>query len=328
MLLLVLCASIAVAAPKKAAKPAADASKPPKAPTPVAAPQSSTPQSSAEVTFTAPRPFAVVTELASKRRRLYGIGDHLQDPRGAGAKVEQIVPGHLLLRDTRTQRAVWVATGETLPAMADRRVAATPFLRSLEYRYVVVSSALDPEGRVLEVRGDRVTVEVDVPAVSNQRATASPSSSDASGATLNASKRLDETLLARVRVRAAGRDSYEINAADLQEALDHAGQVLSEAWPAVRPAVSIQEGVGLQVRSPVADGTFTPRGFKVSNPNLAAQAGLNTGDVILAVNGQSVTGFGDVFRLYQDVRRNPSVTTVSVDIDRQGQLVTKTYRIR
>ena len=73
---------------------------------------------------------------------------------------------------------------------------------------------------------------------------------------------------------------------------------------------------------------FTPRGFRVSSPNLAARAGLNTGDVILAVNGQSVAGFADVFRLYQDVRRNPGLTSVSVDIERQGQLVTKTYRIR
>ena len=75
-------------------------------------------------------------------------------------------------------------------------------------------------------------------------------------------------------------------------------------------------------------GTFTPRGLRVSSPNLAARAGLNTGDVILAVNGQSVTGFADVFRLYQDVRRNPGLTSVSVDIERQGQLMTKTYRIR
>jgi hypothetical protein len=322
-LLLVLCASVAMAAPKKAAKPAADTPTPEKP-----AAQAAAPQSSAEITFGTPRPFAVVTELASKRRRLYGIGDHLQDPRGTGVKVEQIVPGHVLLRDTRTQRAVWVAAGAIVPAMTDRRVAATAFLRSLEYRYAVVASPLDPEGRVLDVRGDRATVEVDVPAVPSQTATTLSSNPEASGTTLIASKQLDETLLARVRVRAAGRDSYEINAADLQEALDHAGQVLAEAWPAVRPVVSVQEGVGLQVRSPVADGTFTPRGFTVSSPNLAARAGLNTGDVILAVNGQSVTGFADVFRLYQDVRRNPSLTTVSVDIERQGQRMTKTYRIR
>jgi S1-C subfamily serine protease len=61
---------------------------------------------------------------------------------------------------------------------------------------------------------------------------------------------------------------------------------------------------------------------------LAAQAGLVSGDVILAVNGQPVTSFADVFRLYQDVRRNPALTIVSVAIERQGQVVTKTYRIR
>jgi hypothetical protein len=313
-LLLILFASAAVAAPKKAARPAEAASNPQKA-----AAHATAPQSSAEVTFGAPRPFAVVAELGTKRQRLYGVGDQLQDQRGSGAKVEQIVQGHLLCRDARTQRATWIAVGEVLPTMADRRVAATVFLRSVDYRYVVASRPLDPEARVLEVRGDRATVELDVPAAP---------SPEASRAAIESNTKLDETLLARVRVRAAGRDSYEVNAADLHDALDHTGQVLAEAWPEVRPSVSIQDGVGLQIRSPVADGTFGAHGFRVSSPKLAAQAGLVSGDVILAVNGQPVTSFADVFRLYQDVRRNPALTIVSVAIERQGQVVTKTYRIR
>jgi S1-C subfamily serine protease len=66
----------------------------------------------------------------------------------------------------------------------------------------------------------------------------------------------------------------------------------------------------------------------VSDPKLAARGGFATGDVILAVNGQSVTGFSDLYRIYQDVRRNSTLATVSVDVERQGQVMTKTYRIR
>jgi hypothetical protein len=312
-LVIALAASDATAAPKRAATPAPDDAKSEKT-----ASQAGAPKSSAEVTFGAPRPFAVVMETGTERRRLYGVGDQLQDARGGGAKVEQILPGQLLCRDTRSRRAAWVAVGDPVPAVSDRRLAATAFLRSVEYRYVVASKPLDPEPRLVEVRGDRATVELDVPDV--------PSAATSDNAPAQA--KLDEGLLARVRVRPAGRDRYEIDAADVQEVLAHTGRVLAEAWPEVRPTVSVQEGIGAQLRSPVADGAFGSRGFKVSSPRLAAQAGLAPGDVVLAVNGQSVTGFGDVFRLYQEIRRNPTLTTLSVDIERQGQVVTKTFRIR
>jgi membrane-associated protease RseP (regulator of RpoE activity) len=212
--------------------------------------------------------------------------------------------------------------------MADRRVTATAFLRHLEYRYRPASQALDPEARVLDLRGDRVIVEMDTPSASSPQAVAAAPGGDISLPVIDSSAKLDETLLGRVRVRAAGRDTYEVNAADLQDVLDQTGRVLAEAWPTVRPTISIQEGVAMQVRSAVADGTFGSRGFRVSDPKMAARGGLTAGDVILAVNGQSVTGFSDVYRIYQDVRRNSTLATVSLDIERQGQLMTKTYRIR
>jgi S1-C subfamily serine protease len=71
-----------------------------------------------------------------------------------------------------------------------------------------------------------------------------------------------------------------------------------------------------------------PRGFKVTSPNLAERAGLEMGDVVLAINQQPINGFGDVFRLYRQVKADQSLSTVEVKLERQGQLVTKTFRIR
>jgi hypothetical protein len=323
VLLLLVFPSVVTADPRKPAMTGAEASKPQQA-----AAASSGPQSSAEVTFTDPRPFVVVTEAGTAQRRLYGVGDQLQDSRWAGVKVVKIVRGSVLFRDTQTQKAGWVAAGETVPTMADRRVTATVFLRHMEYRYLPTSHALDPEARVLELRGDRVIVEMDTSTTSSRQDVAAASGEDFSPPVIASREKLDGTLLGRVRVRAAGRDAYEVNAADLQEALDQTGRVLAEVWPSVRPTISIQEGVGMQIRSAVADGTFGSRGFRVSDPKMAARGGLAAGDVILAVNGQAVTGFADVFRIYQDVRRNPALATVSVDLERQGQVMTKTYRIR
>ena len=141
-------------------------------------------------------------------------------------------------------------------------------------------------------------------------------------------RKLDPTLLGRVRVTERGANTYEVSAADLQQALDHGGRVLAEAWPTVWPLVSLREGISLQVRSPIADGVFEARGFRVTSPNLAQRAGIEVGDVLLAANGQSVNGFGDVYRLYQRVRRDSRLSVVEVSLERQGVSVTKIYRIR
>jgi S1-C subfamily serine protease len=129
-------------------------------------------------------------------------------------------------------------------------------------------------------------------------------------------------------VKATGRDTYDLGAAELRQAMDHGGQILAEAWSTVRPMVSLDEGITFRIQSPVADGVLGPRGFQVNNPNMAERVGIQMGDVILAVNGQPIKGFGDLFRLYQQVRRDTRISMVTLDLDRQGQSLSKTFRIR
>jgi len=125
-----------------------------------------------------------------------------------------------------------------------------------------------------------------------------------------------------------GPNAYEVSASDLQNALDHGGQVLAEAWPTVWPLVSFQGGVSLRIQSPVADGVLGPRGFLVTSPNIAQRAGIEVGDVILTVNGQEINNFGDLYQLYQHVKRDPRIALVELSLVRQGIPVTKSYRIR
>ena len=49
---------------------------------------------------------------------------------------------------------------------------------------------------------------------------------------------------------------------------------------------------------------------------------------ILGVHGQPVKSFADVFRVYNQLQRDPHVSIIQLDLERQGQRVTKTYRIR
>jgi len=66
----------------------------------------------------------------------------------------------------------------------------------------------------------------------------------------------------------------------------------------------------------------------VTNPNLAGRFGIKAGDVIVAINDQSVTSFRDLYNLYQQAENNPLLSQVQVKLERRGVPVTKTYRLR
>jgi S1-C subfamily serine protease len=50
--------------------------------------------------------------------------------------------------------------------------------------------------------------------------------------------------------------------------------------------------------------------------------------VIVAINDQSVSSFRDLYNLYQQAANTPLLSEVQVRLERQGMLVTKTYRLR
>jgi hypothetical protein len=300
-----------------------------------AQPEKATPSGppTAEVTFATPQRFAVVTEVGSKRQRLYGAGDTIVDPGhvGQGTTFQRIGRGRVQLRETGTQRLLWVVNGNLVPGFTDRRLMRTLLLKGLDYQYVLTTNPIDSEPRLSNIREDRAVLEVDVPVPRPLTTLTSPRSPGAGSEEEqipNLSRKLDATLLGRVRVTATGPNAYEVSAGDVQEILDHGGRVLAEAWPTIWPQVSLRDGISLEVRSPVADGVFEPRGFRVITPKLAERAGIEVGDVILAVNGQAVNSFGDLYRLYQQVRQDPRLSLVELSLQRQGVPLTKTYRIR
>ena len=288
---------------------------------------------SAEVAFDEPRRFAVLLEPSTKLQRIYGAGDILPDAKGPGGEyqIQQIEKGRLQLSRLRDGRAVWIAVGGVIPGRAGWRVIGTPGLRMVEYRYVPTGGPLDVEPRVVELGDDRARLEVDIPLTVSRspaigaavRAIRMPTPPPA-----EAGRTFENTLLGRVRVKPTADGGYEINAADVNAARESGVQLLAEAWPKVWPSGSFRGGLGLDVQSPIADGTLGPRGFRVTSPNLAERGGVKVGDLIVGVNGQPVNGFADVYRVYRQLQRDRTLSLIQLDLVRQGQHLTKTYRIR
>jgi hypothetical protein len=291
------------------------------------------PSPTAEVTFASPQRFAIVSEPRTSTRRLYTSGDFLPDPKAAGQGfiVDKLYTDGLQIRDTRGQKSFRVEVGGVIPGSGGRRLEGTVLLDGVEYRYVTAGSAFDPEPRLLQIRERRGHLEVDItsPQIVAVAAPSAPTiPPPATDRPLQLERRLDKAILEQVRVKPAGPDTYEINAADAQMAFDHGGKILMEAMATIRPMLSLDQGMNFSVKSAVADGVLGPRGFRVVSPNMAERAGIESGDVVLAINGQPINGFADLFRLYQQVKRDPSVSVVELNLQRQGQLMTKTYRLR
>jgi len=291
------------------------------------------PSPTAEVTFATPQRFAIVSEPRANTRRLYTSGDFVPDPKatGQGFIVDTLHTDGLQIRDIRSQKSIRVDVGGVIPGAGGRRLDGTVLLDGVEYRYLTTGSAPDPEPRLRHIRERRAHLDVD--ATGPQIATVTvpstpPGPPPVADRPLQLERRLDKTILEKVRVKPAGQDAYEISAADAQMAFDHGGKILMDAMSTIRPMLSLDQGMTFRVQSPVADGVLGPRGFRVDSPNMAERAGIEAGDVVLAVNGQPINGFGDLFQLYQQAKRDQGISVIELNLQRKGQLMTKTYRIR
>jgi membrane-associated protease RseP (regulator of RpoE activity) len=285
------------------------------------------------MTYATPKRVAIITELASNRQRLYTVGDSIADPLEPKrtVQIQQIEPRRLRLRDSHTQRVLWIVEGAVVPGIPNRCFTQTALLIGLDHRYVATVAPLDPEPRFLGIRGDRALLEVDIHPPQSLMGLAPRQGERPSGLPgpgQPAPQKRDVTPFERVRVKETAPDTYEINSAEFRDALDHGGRLLAAEWPKVTPVLSMRDGVSLQVKSPVAEGILGAGGFQVTNPNLAGRAGIEVGDVILAINGQAVNSISDLFRLYLEAVRNPRLSDVEVQLERKGAPLTKTYRVR
>ena len=289
---------------------AAAAALAPEGPTarPAASPAADPP--AAEISFAGPTRFAVLTE-AGPSRRLVGVGDALLDPSDLSHLVtlQQIEPQRLRVRDSRLAHDTWVARGGQVADHPARRFATTVLLRGVEYQYVATAAPRDPEARLVRLQDERAVLVVEV-------APLPPKGRPAAVAAL-----------ATVRITETAPNTYALSRAELQAALAQGGRQLAQEGPELVPQVSFHDGVSLQISTPFAAGRLSGRGFEVSNPRLAAQAGIEVGDVLLTLNGQAVNSLVDLYTLYRQAQRTP-LGDLEVRLERRGVPLTKVYHVR
>ena len=117
-------------------------------------------------------------------------------------------------------------------------------------------------------------------------------------------------------IRTIGPDRYQVElGAALRSQPDLARFVT------IRPTLA-----GYQIMSDIGDGILTADGLIVTNPKLAASAGIEAGDRILAINGHPPAG--GFFLALVKLRRDPDSGTVRVEVERDGGRTEKTIIMR
>ena len=276
---------------------------------------------SAEIVLSAPAWYAIVRKAPGKVRMLYARGDvvvHPQDPTRSWT-LERVDAGAISLRASPRGRLSTLPAGKPIPGFPDLLFTGTVLLGQLDFRYRVVERILHHDPTLVSLEGSRAILDVEVLQPTAPPPAPPPSPERAM---------LDGDLLSRVRVREVGPGRYEVPAADARAVLDNAGQVLADMAPLVLPTFSLQNGLQYRITSAASDGILTGEGFTVTTPKLAERAGLEVGDTILSVNGQSVNGFPSLYRIFRAVRRDPDLQTVEMELKRQGARLVKTYKIR
>lgn len=287
---------------------------------------------SAEVRFPTPSRHAIVAQQPGAVRALYGCGDVIPYPREPGRvlRVVRVEPNHLMVREGASGRPQVLRTGDAAPGFPGRIFSGTVLIDAVHYRYRRVERVVHVDPVLVTLEGSRAVLEVEVARRAGSTPLILSEGTDGSSAGPSLPKRttLDATLLTQARVRELASDRYEVQAADVQAVLENAGRVLAELGPGVLPTYSTTGGVQYRITSAASDGVLGRQGFTVTAPKLAERAGIEVGDTILSVNGVPVDGFGSLYQIYQQVRRNRATATVQVELERRGNRLTKTYRVR
>jgi hypothetical protein len=281
-------------------------------------------EASAEVRFPEPVRYAVVLREPGKARMVFTRGDVLFRSGGLSQSwtVERVEAQTLILRAGPRGRRLSLPPGNPIPGFPGHRFTGTVLLDQVHYRYRAVERVAHSGPVLVDVTGTRATLEVEI------LRRPQPSVAVRPEGTSEPRARLDGELLSKVRVREVSPGLYDVNAADVQAALEHTGRVLAEVWPAMQPTLSLQTGLQYRITSAASDGVLTLQGFTVTVPKLAERFGIEAGDTILHVNGQAVDGFASAYGIYRAVQSDPGLRAAQVELDRRGTRLTKTYRVR
>jgi hypothetical protein len=258
-------------------------------------------------------------------RFLVGLGDPIfrgRDPYPVGV-VQSVTPVVLFITLTEGGQVVRALPGRPIPGIRELGLVETVLVKTLEYRQRTLDRGsrkiLDGEQYLVGLYGARAVLQRDTDPGSSPAAFIAP---------LPSPTEVMEKRLAAVRIVETGPGTWDVNAKDVHTAMESGEAIINRMLSESRLDISREQGIGLEVKTPLADVRVDRRGFLITSPNLASRAGLQVGDRILGVNGMPIDGLLGLVQAYRRIRDDASLRVVNLAIERNQQPLTFTYRIR
>ena len=263
-----------------------------------------------------PRPvWMAVISTEKGARLLVAAGDPIfreAEPRAIGI-IRAVTPVSLTLDLGGESREMRAFPGRSIPGARDLIFQDTVLVRTLEYRHRVVE-----EGQLKVLGGELYLAGLENARAILQRDVDPPPSRAAI---------LRQRLEAIPIVQRAPR-TFEVKASDVRTAMESGEEIVNQAIRDSRLDLSPDKGIGMELKTPLANVRMDNRGFTVTDPNLASKIGIVVGDRITNVNGMPIDSLTALVQAYLHIKFQPSIRTVRVTVERGPMRLAFRYHIR
>ena len=281
----------------------------------------------ADLTFSLPKRFAVISEPRGNIKKLYAPGGLVFQQKNWNPvlRIERIENQGVVFRHTKKGKKQFVMIGGQLPGLPHLLLKDVVGLTELHYGFKVVVDQPDREPHVQRIDGSRAFLVQEVlkaalpPRQSHMKISTTPKQDGL----------LPKELITQVKVTQVDDDTYDVDKESLKPLHQSLRQSLRNPKETFGLAISLMTNRKTELHTPAADATLTAEGFTLTRFDEAKNLGLRVGDRIISINDQPVNSplvaWGLAARL---ITQNQQLTHLDVKLIREGLPKTKRYRLK
>ena len=291
---------------------------------------STTNNTNADISFSSPKRYAVISDRGKNIQRLYGKGSLLfQGNRWTPVLIiERIEPQGVLIRQTKTDRKELLPFGHQLPGLPHLTLVKKVVVTEIRYGFTVVDDQPDQEPILKRIEGSRAYLvkEVLKENLSSTRQTPLQTSIPT-----NSPSSSPGDLISKIQITQLNEGNYEVDRDSLRPLAKSVREGLGNLRESFDLAFSVITPTRLELTSAFGDASISQQGFTITRFGnyRKEELGLQVGDRILTINDRSVTSplnaWGVVRILLSE---NKDLNQLQLKLVRDDIPITKTYHLK
>ena len=282
----------------------------------------------ADITFSFPKRYAVISDRAKNIKRLYATGSLIFQQKNWTPllRIERIELQGVVFRHTKNGQKQFLQFGHKLPGLPHLILVQKVGLTELHYGFKVVDSIPDREPHLERLDGLRAYL---VKEVLKDSLPLTRHSSKQHSLVSSPQELLPEEFITNVQVTQVDDDTYDVDKESLKPLHQSLRQSLANPKESLGRAISLITNNRLDLHTSVADATLSAEGFTLTRFDEAQNLGLQVGDRIISINDQSVSSPLVAWEIAARlITQNQKLTHLEIKLLREGLLKTKTYRLK